>query len=137
MYVANSAGAYGFSIDDSSGALSPLARSPFQNVAGQSLAIHPGGEFIYVSNSNDETITGFAIDPNTGFLTPLPGEGAATFSTPVATAVDPTGQFAYVVNRTSRSVSVYALDAMTGALRVAGTAPTTSDPVGITLRPPD
>jgi 6-phosphogluconolactonase (cycloisomerase 2 family) len=75
-YVANatnggSSTIAGFAIDPGTGALSPLAGSPF--AAGPntySVAVHPSGQFLFVG-SNDVSV--YAIDPKAGSLTPVAG----------------------------------------------------------------
>ena len=73
-------GVYGFSIDPSTGVLTPLAGNPFPTgPAGSSTAaepqfvnIDPSGKYAYTADQGTGTITGFAIDPTTGALTGLP-----------------------------------------------------------------
>ena len=78
------------------------------------------GRFAYVANRQSNSISGFAIDPSTGILTPLSGSPfASNGTTPTALTVDPDGQFLYVANSDSNSVSAYAIGA-TGALTAVG-----------------
>ena len=80
VYVSPTEGdVWGYAINFSTGALSLIAGSPFP--AGSesfSVSADPSGRFLYVGNINDnplpyDTISGYAIDPATGALTPLPG----------------------------------------------------------------
>ena len=63
-----------FSID-SAGTLTALAGTPIAlgtNAQPSSIAVDPGGKFVYVSIVPKE-VAGFAIDSNTGALTPISG----------------------------------------------------------------
>lgn len=73
-------GVYGFSIDPTTGALTPLTGSPFPTgPAGSSTAaepqfinIDPSGKYAYTADQGTGTITGFVIDPTSGALTATP-----------------------------------------------------------------
>ena len=63
-----------FSIDNSTGALTPLPGSPFASGAGPWGAfVHPSGKFLYVTNNGEGTISAYAIDSSSGSLTPISG----------------------------------------------------------------
>jgi 6-phosphogluconolactonase len=87
-----------FSIDTSSGALTPVAGSPFYaNQDPGEILFAPSGDLVYVSNSGVGTVTGFTFSTSTGFLTSLgppyySGAGAAGL------AIDSTGTHLYVAN---------------------------------------
>ena len=72
LYSANygSGSVSAYSIDPSTGALTPVAGSPF---AAQShprgAALDPTGSFLYVTNEGSNSITEYAISPSTGALT--------------------------------------------------------------------
>jgi 6-phosphogluconolactonase (cycloisomerase 2 family) len=74
-------GVYGFSVDPTTGALTALTGNPFPTgPAGsataaepQFITIDPSGKYGYTADQGTGTITGFAIDPTTGALTPLTG----------------------------------------------------------------
>jgi DNA-binding beta-propeller fold protein YncE len=66
------------------------------------IAIDPSGQFLYVSNGVDGTVSGFTINATTGVLTSmgaavLTGAGSV-LATPTALAVDPSSQYLYVAN---------------------------------------
>jgi 6-phosphogluconolactonase (cycloisomerase 2 family) len=63
-----------FSIDNSTGALTPVSGSPFASGAGPWGAfVHPSGKFLYVTNNGEGTISAYAIDSTSGSLTPISG----------------------------------------------------------------
>jgi 6-phosphogluconolactonase len=58
-----------FSIDTTTGALKPLAGSPYEaGVDATRVAVDPAGRFLYVSNSDEGHVTAFAIDSASGRL---------------------------------------------------------------------
>jgi 6-phosphogluconolactonase len=77
-----SASALGYSIDASSGALTPIPSTPFAltEYAG-AFSFHPSGNYVYLSNTNGSSIDTYSIDRSTGKLT-----SAGT----IATCVNPT-----------------------------------------------
>jgi 6-phosphogluconolactonase (cycloisomerase 2 family) len=70
--------------------------------------------FVFVSNTDSGTVSGFAINPTTGALTPVPGSPFST-PTPVGLARDDPGKYLTVANGKS-GVSVIGVDPQTGAL---------------------
>ena len=76
---ANAGYVSGFAIDPSTGALSPILGSPFATgIDPNNVSADPSGRFLYVANigngsTGSDTISGYAIDPTTGALTPLTG----------------------------------------------------------------
>ena len=87
-----------FSIDSGSGALTPVAGSPFYANSGPGeILIAPSGDLVYVTNSGVGTVTGFTFSSSTGALTSVgppyySGAGASGM------AVDNTGTHLYVAN---------------------------------------
>jgi len=87
-----------FSIDSGSGALTPIANSPFYANSGPGeILIPPSGDLVYVTNSGVGTVTGFTFSTSTGQLTSVgppyySGAGASGM------AVDNTGFYLYVAN---------------------------------------
>jgi DNA-binding beta-propeller fold protein YncE len=74
------------------------------------------GQFAYVVNSGDNTVSGYTINARSGALTPIPGSPFAAGSYPRSVAVDPAGRFAYVTNASAANVTVYTINATSGAL---------------------
>lgn len=93
-----------FSIDPSSGNLTPVPGSPFPLdsrgsscisflfVMGISLATTPDGRFLMAGNPSSETITSFSIGAD-GSLTAIPGSPFFAGGTPIGMKVSPNGKF--------------------------------------------
>jgi 6-phosphogluconolactonase (cycloisomerase 2 family) len=141
-YVTNSGSnnVSGYSIDDATGALTPLPGSPFAaGVLPQSIAAHPSGRFVYVTNVgiggiNEPfhfSISEYRVDPATGALTAVPGSPLAISSSPIYVTVHPNGRFVYVslgqlVNGASTGgIAAYRVNASTGALTEISGSPFT------------
>lgn len=135
-----------YTIDPTSGALIPVAGSPF--ATGQyfpvSVVVDPSGKFSYVVNccqspSSPGLITAFTIDPTTGALSAVPGSPYTAGVVADSITIDPSGRFAYVTNSGDNTISAYAINTTTGALTsivgspfAAGSTPIhiTADPSG-------
>jgi 6-phosphogluconolactonase len=120
-YVANNASndVSGYTINASTGALTPMAGSPFAAGLGPaSVAVDPSGKFTYVVNNVSKNVSGYTIDPSTGELTSVGSFPAGLL--PFSMAVDPSGKFAYVANAgeitADSNVSGYKINSSTGAL---------------------
>jgi 6-phosphogluconolactonase len=112
-----------FTINASTGALTPVAGSPFAaGIGAISIVVDPSGKFAYVANdfTNDEWmadyVSAFIINASTGALTPVPGSPFATELGSHSVVVDPSGKFAYVANMNSGNISAFTINASTGAL---------------------
>ncbi len=109
-----------FSVDSSSGALTPVPGSPFSAGKGSfNVAVDHTGKFLYAVNTFDNNVSGFAIDAATGALTPISGSpfpSGATGGFPFALAMDPSGMFLYTANQGSDNISAFTIDSTTGAL---------------------
>jgi 6-phosphogluconolactonase len=99
------------------------------------IAIDPLGRFVYVSNFQGNSVSGFKSDQSTGGLLPITSYAAGT--TPVAVTVDPLGKFVYVANGFPNDVSGYAIDQTTCALtQITGSPfPTGSAPRSLAIDP--
>src|SRR5580658_5866545 len=93
---------FGFTIDGSSGALTPMPSSPFAALAFPgSLVADPSSRFLYVSStvSSDGpgAILAYSINQSTGALTPIPGYQLPLFDgglvAVTALTIDPSGKF--------------------------------------------
>ncbi|HEY8519943.1 MAG TPA: beta-propeller fold lactonase family protein [Gammaproteobacteria bacterium] len=150
LYVINrfSRDVSGFTIDVQTGALTAIPGSPFPVTEGAlpyASYVAPGGRFLYVMGADQtlqpptpgspSTIVGFAIDTDSGALTPVPG-GAVTlpFFATDAPAFHPSGHsFAIAATAPSTSgpppadpanaVHVFSIDPATGALSSAPGSP--------------
>lgn len=120
-----------FSIDGGSGALTPIAGSPFPaNTNPTEILITPSGKFVYVTNPVIGMVTAFTF--SNGALTQVPGtpavQGSPYFSGAGAfgLAVDGSERFLYVTNpsasnappnaSTIGNISAFNIDSSTGAL---------------------
>jgi 6-phosphogluconolactonase len=89
------------------------------------MTFHPSGEYAYVINELDSTMTVFAYDGARGALetiqtiTTLP-EGFEGTSYPADVHISQDGRFLYGSNRGHDSIVTYAVDAATGKLTVVG-----------------
>jgi 6-phosphogluconolactonase len=63
-----------FSINTSTGILTPIPGSPFATGAvPHGVAVDPRGKFVVVGNQNDNSVSVFSINSSNGALTPIPG----------------------------------------------------------------
>jgi 6-phosphogluconolactonase len=95
----------GYTIDSTTGALTPISGSPFPAEAAEigalSVAVDPTGRFAYVLNhGGPDSVSGYAIDPSSGALTFISRFAFPVLTAPTAVAVDPSGRFVYVANAT-------------------------------------
>ncbi|HEX4596105.1 MAG TPA: beta-propeller fold lactonase family protein, partial [Bryobacteraceae bacterium] len=115
-------------IDQDSGLLTevlPRAASPG---SPSSVAIHPSGQFVYVTNSgnaalgaNGPSIAEYSIDPNTGALALLSSVSLTPGTGPQGATIDAAGKLLFVAQGGPGNVAVYAIDPSSGGLSpVAG-----------------
>jgi 6-phosphogluconolactonase len=132
----------GFDYDGKTGALKEMqtistlpAGEPVKS--GYSTAevqVHPSGRFLYGSNRGHDTIAVFAIDQNSGNLTPIehvPSQG----KTPRNFGIDPTGRFLLAANQNSGSVVVFGIDPKIGRLTPTGQVLEVGAPVCVKFVP--
>jgi 6-phosphogluconolactonase (cycloisomerase 2 family) len=134
LYVSTSGGVGAFSINPSTGQLTPIAGSPFGTdiTSPWTEVISPNNMFLYVlSARNSGVIYGFSVDQNSGALTALPGSpfsaGSCGTVTPSGTISIPgpdnmtiasAGKFMY------DNCGVYSLDQTNGSVtQVSGQGP--------------
>ncbi|MEI8081984.1 MAG: hypothetical protein WCI74_09090, partial [Actinomycetes bacterium] len=91
----------------------------------QGIAIDPAGQFAYVANHSNASVS--KIDVATNTLVDMLSVGTS----PTSIAVDQAGQFAYVTNADSNSVSKIDLSTFT----VSGTVNVSNNPTGIAIDP--
>jgi 6-phosphogluconolactonase len=72
------------------------------------------GGFLYVGNRGHNSIAGFSVAPDTGFLTPA--GHAPTEAVPSAFCLDPDGRFLFAAGTASGRLASYRIDGETGAL---------------------
>jgi len=147
LYVsANGAKVGGFTIDETSGALTPMPGSPFPvaTYAGCSvfcaespidLGVDPLGRYLYGTQTGEQAVAGFKIDPTTGSLTNLPGSpypeqsfctnASIVCNEPWKLSVDPSGKFIYVGDTDTNDFSIFKVNESTGVLSYAGASANT------------
>ena len=94
------------------------------------ILVHPSGRYAYVSNRGHDSIAIFAIDQDTGRLTPA-GHASTQGNTPRNFAFDPTGTFLYAANQNSDTIVHFRVDAATGQLTPTGDVTAVGAPVCI------
>lgn len=139
--VTNDAAILMYSIDQTTGLLTPLAPATTLTYGDPwQLVVSPNGKFVYVVNNNSggaytDGVGEYTLNAVTGVLTTnstVPNTLAyvAAGNGPTAIVVDPTSRFAYVVNRIDNTVSMYTIDPETGNLTLNATA---TYPYGVVL----
>lgn len=111
-----------FAIDQTTGALTPVAGSPFTTGTSPiSVVVESTGRYAYVANNSPGattgTISGFAINADTGGLTPLPGSPYAAPRAPWELATDPRGKYLYLAGARNQA---YAINPANGSLAPVG-----------------
>jgi 6-phosphogluconolactonase (cycloisomerase 2 family) len=113
----------GFSINSSSGGLSPVTGSPFSVGSAPpgagGLSNFPTGDFyLYATDLNAGKVAGFSFDSLSGALTAVPGSPFPAGNTPIQTAQDDLSKFLYVsnLNDSAGGISAFTIDHNTGAL---------------------
>jgi 6-phosphogluconolactonase len=110
----------GYSIDSSTGALAPVAGSPFAPTAkaeAMGFAIHPSGKFLYASTGSAANgILAWSVDATTGALTPMTGAPFLPGATTYSATFDQAGKFLYVSAGANLGILGFSVDAGTGAL---------------------
>jgi YD repeat-containing protein len=103
----------GYSINPTSGALTPLAGSPFaEGYSPVAATVDPWNPFLYVTNNCSDTsctaaagsISAYTIDPVAGTLAPALGSPYAIGLSPFGIAVDPSGSYVYVVDNQDENI---------------------------------
>jgi hypothetical protein len=112
---------YVYSIDQSTGAITPVTGSPFATVFTPAhVRVHPSGKFVYTFNQNASDVTspteGYQIDATTGALTPVAGSPFTAVSASDG-VFDQNGAFLFTHPGTSLSVA--SVNTATGALSSA------------------
>lgn len=129
LYFQNGAGTTlrGYRINPDTGALASLGADVNVGATPTSVSADPLSRFLYASSSTQ--LYGFAIDANSGALTPTP---LSPYTVPGASnitgvAMHPTGAYLYVVdNLLSGTITSYSINASTGALTQLGASQITN-----------
>jgi 6-phosphogluconolactonase len=115
-----------FTINTSNGLLTPLSPSEtfvpplFTSRSSDSspdfVTASASGQFLYVTDQDNGSISSFSINSETGALTPANPAGVVSGVDPWKVTLDPTGKFAYVPDRDMGNVYMYTVDTTTGTL---------------------
>jgi len=77
------------------------------------IASDPQGRFVYVANYNvtvtGDTVSGYAVNPATGALTPVPGSPFTSGVGTMSLAIDSEGMFLFAANNGSSDISAWAI----------------------------
>ena len=121
LYVSNTGtnNISGFSINTTTGVLTPVPGSPFAtgglgSFFGISLAVTPNGKFVYAGNAASGDISAFSVGSN-GALTPIAGSPFSAGGSPDGIKVSPNGKFLGVALPFSDSVAMFSIS-FSGAL---------------------
>jgi 6-phosphogluconolactonase len=132
-FVANGTGTsdnvWSYAVDPATGKLTPvinpLTGSPGFTSGGSlgsfSVATDPAGKFVYVANLGAFPLHGdvsaYAVNQDTGVLSPVAGTPFSAGFGPVFVVVDPKARFAYVANEIlPGGISAYTINPSTGVL---------------------
>lgn len=96
--------------------------------------VHPSGKFVYGSNRGHDSIAVFAVNAETGKLTPR-GQTATRGKTPRNFRIDPTGQYLLAANQNTGNVVVFRINAKTGALTPTGSVVDVKGPTCVRMLP--
>src|SRR4030095_5120199 len=105
-----------YRFDGKLGKLAPASQAQLKPGAGpRHLAFHPRGQFAYVINELDSTITAFGYDSADGALNslqtvPAVPQGFSGENYPADLHISPSGKFLYGSNRGHNSIVVFAID---------------------------
>jgi 6-phosphogluconolactonase (cycloisomerase 2 family) len=134
----NSISAYAFVTN---GALQPATGQPFMTggdgtggglyASNRIIVVKgPSSDFLYASNSGDNTVSAFMIDPSSGYLTPVSGSPFSTGAfngsqnSGISLAATPDGQYLYAgstgydANFNLWPITIFSIDPTTGALTI-------------------
>ena len=138
VYAVVNAGVFAARINAETGALTPIAGSPFATgTVPMAITVDPTGRYVYVANRDSDNISAYSIDSASGALAPVAGSPFAAGDAPKSITVDPAGKFVYVANKDSDNVSAFRIDPATGSLAPIAGAPFASgiEPNSIAIHP--
>jgi 6-phosphogluconolactonase (cycloisomerase 2 family) len=119
-----------FAINETTGALSEIAGSPFDASANPlAITFDPTGRNLYaghllVSSTPEFQVRAYSVNATTGALTPISGSPFASLAVPSSLEVDSTGKYLYVANTQSNQLSAYSIDRGDGSLWRLASSPT-------------
>jgi 6-phosphogluconolactonase len=116
---------YGYAIDGTSGALTPVPGVfPSNAAGGTSIAADPAGRFLFVSDSASGDIAAFTINSNDGSLTQVSGSPFSSGISAAKMTTDGQGKFLYVAEGLGGvNVAAFAINQTSGALTAVTGSP--------------
>jgi 6-phosphogluconolactonase len=105
-----------YSVDPTNGALKSVSSVNTGGLAPWQIVISGDDKYAYVTNFLSNTVAQFAINQNTGDLSPLNPSLIATAKTPTALIIDPSGKYLFTANEGDDSISEFKIDPYSGAL---------------------
>ena len=138
-----------YSVNSTSGALTPVSGSPFSipppsecDAQPYGAAIGPSGQFLYVADYGCSSISIFFLNPLTGVPTQIANspvfidtDDLDCEAEPNDDTIDSTGRFLYVADQGCGLVTGYSIDPTTGALTEIAGSPFTAgnQPYGVAI----
>lgn len=134
-----SSGVMGFSINQTTGALTPLPGAPF-NLSIAQVRTTPVGEFLMGTaeiqdagtSATDTHVYVYAINSSTGIPSPVSGSPFTTKGAPYDVTISPNGKFVYLPEAASGAAAAmegFSFNQTTGALTALSGSPFTSLPL--------
>lgn len=125
----------GFSIDNATGALTPIPGSPFTAGKGPGTLINGIANELFVINTGDHTVEAFNIAAN-GVLTPIRSPVAVgTANGGIALYLEETQPSSplYAADTAASSIDILNVDNSSGAISAGGTVPASSPPLQLAV----
>ncbi|PYV60441.1 MAG: hypothetical protein DMG98_02135 [Acidobacteria bacterium] len=126
-----------FSIDSTTGGLTPVAGSPFSfqsNSEPWGMALSITGQYLYTALWNSSSVAALSVNTSSGAIAPVANSPFSTPLLPEQLILHPSGKFLYAA--TLGSVSAFSVNAATGALSpISGSPYTTVGPVALAAEP--
>jgi 6-phosphogluconolactonase (cycloisomerase 2 family) len=129
-------GITGYAVDQSTGALTQLADSPFIPAGAffnSKLVVHPSGNFLYMADMDADGVRAFPIAADGSLGSEIAGSPFASGLAPRGIALDSAGKFAFVPNEGDLNVTAFSINSSTGALALVGNADTGNGPSAVTV----
>ena len=134
---------YQFRFDDNTGHLSPNSPPRVEQegfLGPRHFCFHPTQDFVYFSDEQGSSVTGYRLDTSTGALSPfqtittLP-DGYTGRNTCSQIQISSSGKFLYVPNRGHNSIAGFSVDGSSGRLTGIGRVSTEAVPSAFSLDP--
>lgn len=120
-----------YSLDQTTGALTQVANSPFTTGATPVSVVSRGGS-LFVANQGAATISVYTFDSKTGALA-LSGTPTTVGADTTAITADPAGKVLFVADGTANTVSTFTISG--SGIAASGSTPVGTDPVNLFVDP--